>query len=537
MNASLASPGDAGGGLVIPERAPTPQGGLRLSDGGVSYSPAWLAPAPAPAPRASLSPLFAAAAAGPSTQRALFASPTSQEFGAPRDGPIPPPGPPPPAAAFDFAPAQQEAWYVGLLRQPAQAPAAGLPAPRPSLGAAFPGFGPGAGPFHGAGGPANKRVELRHFEQRLDPRAAPLARKGPAVPPLFASPPGRGAGGEALSPLSHLPESSSSLRKAWHQAGAELQNLINQFDAEASPGGRSPPPFAPTPPEEAAGGPDSPSDSTGYEEEDDDEEFVPAAVRRAGRRRNVAPGAQRPKRARKGPAAAPAATGPGRTVLKAVTASHVGTAHPAPPPRGPGAPQVKREMGRTSQYRGVSLHRLTKRWEASCWVDKKQQYLGGFDSELKAARAYDVAALACKGEKAQTNFPAADYTDDLVALQGLTVPQIVAHVRRNSTAFARGKSKFKGVTGEEGRWEGRIGTLFKKKNVSLGYHETEEEAAKQYDRALIIKNGHSAKTNFDISVYDAEVAAFQRTNPGVEYLAAIRTVLEEKMEASKKQLP
>ena len=255
---------------------------------------------------------------------------------------------------------------------------------------------------------------------------------------------------------------------------------------------------------------------------------MPAAVRRAGRR---------PKRARKGPPPPAAAPGPGRKVLKAVTASHVGTAHPAPPPRGPGAPQVKREMGRTSLYRGVSLHRLTKRWEASCWVDKKQQYLGGFDSELKAARAYDVAALACKGEKAQTNFPAADYTDDLVALQGLTVPQIVAHVRRNSTAFARGKSKFKGVTGEEGRWEGRIGTLFKKKNVSLGYHETEEEAAKQYDRALIIKNGHSAKTNFDISVYDAEVAAFQRTNPGVEYLAAIRTVLEEKMEASKKQLP
>lgn len=43
-----------------------------------------------------------------------------------------------------------------------------------------------------------------------------------------------------------------------------------------------------------------------------------------------------------------------------------------------------------------SPHRLTNRWEASLWLKGRQLYLGGFDSELDAAHAYDLVALACK---------------------------------------------------------------------------------------------------------------------------------------------
>lgn len=44
--------------------------------------------------------------------------------------------------------------------------------------------------------------------------------------------------------------------------------------------------------------------------------------------------------------------------------------------------------------------------------------------------------------------------------------------------------------------------------MSFGNHETEEEAARQYDRALIIEKGRGAKTNFPLSDYDLEVAEY-----------------------------
>lgn len=34
--------------------------------------------------------------------------------------------------------------------------------------------------------------------------------------------------------------------------------------------------------------------------------------------------------------------------------------------------------------------------------------------------------------------------------------EVIAYVRRRSNAFSRGKSRFRGVSGREGRWETRI---------------------------------------------------------------------------------
>ena len=160
--------------------------------------------------------------------------------------------------------------------------------------------------------------------------------------------------------------------------------------------------------------------------------------------------------------------------------------------------------------------------------------------------------------------------------------EIVAWVRRRSSAFSRGRSRFRGVSGQAGHWEARIGTFGNRKNarppsplsswqserhitnlslparsafgsvrpsscacrcrlnraphigpggaiwakkdiskavdcskrwvcakVSFGIHETEEEAAQQYDRALIVEKGRAAKTNYPITTYDEEVQAFE----------------------------
>ena len=62
--------------------------------------------------------------------------------------------------------------------------------------------------------------------------------------------------------------------------------------------------------------------------------------------------------------------------------------------------------------------RLTQRWEASLWLAGKQMYLGGFQDEDDAARAYDLAALACKGPAVPTNFPAEGYSDSLAEIGG-----------------------------------------------------------------------------------------------------------------------
>lgn len=142
-------------------------------------------------------------------------------------------------------------------------------------------------------------------------------------------------------------------------------------------------------------------------------------------------------------------------------------------------------------FRGVSRHRLTQRWEASLWLAGRQLYLGGFDGQVDAARAYDLAALACKGEDAVINFPASEYQAQLREIQGFSREEVVAYVRRRSAAFSRGKSKYRGVSGHNGRWEARIGSFSGRKNVSFGVFDTEEGAARQYDRALILEKGRS----------------------------------------------
>lgn len=67
---------------------------------------------------------------------------------------------------------------------------------------------------------------------------------------------------------------------------------------------------------------------------------------------------------------------------------------------------------------GMRACRLTQRWEASLWLAGKQMYLGGFQDEDDAARAYDLAALACKGLSVPTNFPVDSYTDSLTEIGG-----------------------------------------------------------------------------------------------------------------------
>jgi hypothetical protein len=64
-----------------------------------------------------------------------------------------------------------------------------------------------------------------------------------------------------------------------------------------------------------------------------------------------------------------------------------------------------RKGGGSSRFKGVSWWKRSGRWQAYIMIDGHQAFLGHFDAEEDAARAYDAEARQLFGEFARLNFP------------------------------------------------------------------------------------------------------------------------------------
>ncbi|XVE71693.1 hypothetical protein DITRI_Ditri10aG0172000 [Diplodiscus trichospermus] len=165
---------------------------------------------------------------------------------------------------------------------------------------------------------------------------------------------------------------------------------------------------------------------------------------------------------------------------------------------------------RSSIYRGVTRHRWTGRyeahlWDKNCWNESqnKKGRQGAYDDEEAAAHAYDLAALKYWGQDTILNFPLSTYQKELKEMKDQSREEYIGSLRRKSSGFSRGVSKYRGVARHHhnGRWEARIGRVFGNKYLYLGTYATQEEAATAYDMAAIEYRGLNAVTNFDLSRY------------------------------------
>ncbi|XP_004493482.1 AP2-like ethylene-responsive transcription factor At2g41710 isoform X2 [Cicer arietinum] len=149
---------------------------------------------------------------------------------------------------------------------------------------------------------------------------------------------------------------------------------------------------------------------------------------------------------------------------------------------------------RSSIYRGVTRHRWTGRYEAHLW-DKstwnqnqnkkgKQVYLGAYDDEEAAARAYDLAALKYWGPGTLINFPVTDYTRDLEEMQNVSREEYLASLRRKSSGFSRGLSKYRGLSS---RWEPSYGRMAGSDYFSSIHYGDDSAAESEYVSGFCIE--------------------------------------------------
>ncbi len=147
--------------------------------------------------------------------------------------------------------------------------------------------------------------------------------------------------------------------------------------------------------------------------------------------------------------------------------------------------QYSKENITTSKYRGVSKTKSnTYQVHAG-----RGNYVGVFETEEEAAKAYDKKAKELFGDKAILNFKEND--DNFIIEKISRSTSCQGKKKRANTS-----SKHRGVTFIKSSKTYRAGIRKDKIQYNLGTYKTEEEAAKAYDKKALELYGNKATLNF-----------------------------------------
>lgn len=140
--------------------------------------------------------------------------------------------------------------------------------------------------------------------------------------------------------------------------------------------------------------------------------------------------------------------------------------------------------GSSSKYKGVTWDKSRSKWVSHIRVDGKQIYLGRFDNEDDAAKAYNNAVMEYRDANAFINVIGRDNN----AKSEITEYALKSRRKDGNT------SKYRGVHKHGNKFNAKI---TKNKNIlRLGAYDTEEDAAKAYDKKAIELFGDKAILNF-----------------------------------------
>jgi hypothetical protein len=155
----------------------------------------------------------------------------------------------------------------------------------------------------------------------------------------------------------------------------------------------------------------------------------------------------------------------------------------------------RNNRAKSSVFVGVHWHRQRRKWEARIRHDGKPQYMGYFDDEREAARAFDTAARRLRGENAHGGRKGSDWhrLNFPTEIEVSKAEERGAQDRAAAAASERqGPSTFVGVSWfkKNHRWAATISHDGKKQH--LGYFDDEQEAAQAVDTAARLLRGEDA---------------------------------------------